>query len=168
MGLSSQPLLFPVPHRESQAHAEGEGQRWIPDGADSLITGQVVELGVGGQPVQDLIAGAKIELGVTEIQISIGQEQRVPSCQIAAGQERRIVAAGGECCRESYRVLLAVIAHRGIAGMGRTVEGTGPAQRSEGPNRHTRKNRIERRLKRIGGKRPLHDRVQLGIAGAQK
>ncbi len=71
-------LLDECPIGETQTHSEGKGQRWIAYGGDLLVAGEVVELGIGGNPGQELVASAKIELGITGVEVPIGQQQRVP------------------------------------------------------------------------------------------
>ena len=61
-----------MPDGEAQTYPEGKGQGWIAYGGDSLVAGEVVELSIRGNPGQELVASAEIELGIAEVEIAVG------------------------------------------------------------------------------------------------
>ena len=65
-------LLLRMPDGKPQTHPVGKRQRWIAYRRDPLVAGKVVQLGIRGDPGQELVASAQIELGITEVQIAVG------------------------------------------------------------------------------------------------
>lgn len=80
-------LLLPEAQRESHTRAEIEWQRWITDGSDVLVAGEIVELGVDAHPRLDLVSRAQIDPGPGIIEIAIGKEQGVASVDVVASEE---------------------------------------------------------------------------------
>jgi hypothetical protein len=49
-----------------------KGSEWITNRRDPLVAGKIIELGIRSEPGQELVASAKIELGITEVEIAVG------------------------------------------------------------------------------------------------
>src|SRR5271157_2151846 len=81
---------------DAQARAEVKGQAGIADGGDVLIVGEVFRLAVNAQPWKQFVAGAQIQLGVTEVQIPVWQDQRVQLIDVFIAEKGGIVAAAGK------------------------------------------------------------------------
>ena len=92
-----------------EAGAEIHRQAGVTEGRDVLSVHQVFGLAVDAQPGKELIASAQIELGVTVVEIAVGQ-QHVPP-KFGVSQIGRIVAAAGKGGGEqSQRMVCAYVA----------------------------------------------------------
>src|SRR5580704_14672617 len=68
-------LVSADPHLE--AAANGKRQRWVTDGADVLIVHQILALREHRQAIADGVGAAYIDFGVAEVEIAVGQQQRI-------------------------------------------------------------------------------------------
>ena len=76
---------------ESKADADARWQAHESDGSDVLIVGQVLSLAIDSQPRSYPVADAEVELGITVIEIAIGQEQAITAVDVVTAEEVRIV-----------------------------------------------------------------------------
>ena len=68
---------------DAQAGADVHRQAYVTDRRDVLVIQQVLSLAIDAHPRQQLVARAKVQLGVTVIQIAVGQEQTVAAAGIS-------------------------------------------------------------------------------------
>ena len=68
----------------------------MSDGSDVPVAGQVFRLAVDAQPGEQLVTCAEVQLGVTEVQIAVGQKQRVTARDVHVLQIGGVVAAAGK------------------------------------------------------------------------
>ena len=62
---------------EANADLEVEGQAGVADGRYVLIIEQIIGLGSDIHPVKQLKAAAEVKLGVTVVEVAVGQQEAV-------------------------------------------------------------------------------------------
>src|SRR6185312_1406367 len=97
--VSASGLVSADPHFEPSP--EGERQRWVADGANVLVVQQVLELREDGETREDVVGAAEIELGVAEVEVAVGQQQRIAEVGVITIEEGGVVTAAGVGAEEA-------------------------------------------------------------------
>ena len=85
-----------VADSDFHARANGEWEARIADGADVLLIEKIVELGEDGYVAGDSDDGVEVELGIAEVEIAVGEQERVAAVAIVVELEGGVVAAAGK------------------------------------------------------------------------
>jgi len=147
---AAQLLIRLMAERDAQAGAEIKGQRGVSDGCDVLVAGEIVELRIELRAAAHLIGQCQIKLGITVIEVAIGQQQvtAVRRAGVVA-KKRRVIAAAGVSAGQNAGPLVAGVGHRGEAGVRRPAEGSRADQGIVGADGNVGEVGIEARRERI-------------------
>ncbi len=150
------------------AGADGKGQAGIADGADVLLAEEVVELGEDGDVFVGRVSGVEVELEVAEVEVAVGEEERVSAVAVVVQLEGGVVAVAADSAFDGGGEFFDGVLRGEEAGVGRAAEGSAADQRREGSDRDAGEVGVGGGGYGIVGEGLLDERVEVGIAAAEE
>jgi hypothetical protein len=112
-------------YSQLEAGADGEGQAGISDGADVLLAEEIFQLSKDRDVTGYGVGDVEIEFGIAEVEIAVGEKERVAKVGVKAVEEGRVVGTAGESAFEGCGEFVSGVLDSKEASVRRTAEGTG-------------------------------------------